>query len=172
MAESVQQYMARILDNLGDRDPLDVLRQTAFQMDAVLGRLDETAASWRPAPGKWSIREIVAHLADCELVLGARLRWAAAQPGSGLAAFDQDKWAATARYREIPAAVSAAAFRALREWNLNFVDRLNAEERNGYAIHEERGRQTLADILSLSAGHDINHLKQMEQLAAKAGSGV
>jgi hypothetical protein len=83
-------------------------------------------------------------------------------------AFDQDKWAATGKYADIPASASVATFAAVRQWNLAFLDRLDPAAREGYAMHEERGRETLAHMLKLIAGHDINHLNSIAQLARSA----
>ena len=172
MAETVEQYVARILSTLGGREPMEVLRSTPSRLTELVSSLDESTLRWRPQPGKWSIAEQLAHLADAEVVLGGRLRFAAAQPGSTIVAFDQDKWAATGKYAEIPAAASVATFSTVRQWNLTFLDRLDAAAREGYAMHQERGRETLAHMLKLIAGHDINHLNSMQQLAIAAAARV
>jgi uncharacterized damage-inducible protein DinB len=124
---------------------------------------------YRPAPGKWSIREQLAHLADAELVIAARIRWAAAEPGTGVVAYDQDKWANTSRYAEIPPEASLALFSTVRQATLAFIERLSADQRaNAFTQHAERGKETLQRILEMTAGHDINHLETMMKLAGKS----
>jgi uncharacterized damage-inducible protein DinB len=113
----------------------------------------------RPAPGKWSVREIMAHLADCELAFGFRLRQAAAgvemiQP------FEQDDWARNYGGYDFQAAM--ATYRALRAWNLAFIRSLTAEQRSREVTHPERGTMTVWTIVETMAGHDLHHLVGLE----------
>src|SRR5688572_12306459 len=97
-SEPVAEYKARILGYQADADPL-VLQAKA--PDVLAGLVDGLSAEQldrRPAPGKWSIREIVAHLADDELVGAYRIRLILSAPGTAIQAFDQDLWASTGRY--------------------------------------------------------------------------
>lgn len=169
MAETVEQYIARIKGLVGDKDPIDILEQTPSRIRELVASASPEALEFRPTPGKWNIREQVAHLADGEVVMTSRLRWAAAQPGSSIVAFDQDKWAATAKYGDIPIETSLATFTALRAWTLDFLGRLAPSEQAGHVNHPERGVETVATMLTMLAGHDLNHLQQMEKLAAAAG---
>ena len=169
MAETVEQYIARIRANVAGKDPLAVMKQTPAKMREVVASASPAQIDYRPAPGKWSIREQLAHLADAEMVIAARIRWAAAEPGTGVVAYDQDKWANTSRYAEIPAEASLALFSTVRQSTLAFIERLSAEQRAGaYTQHAERGKETLERILEMTAGHDINHLETMMKLAGRS----
>ena len=102
--------------------------------------------------------------------MAARFRWSAAEPGKPIVAFDQDKWAATARYSTTSAELSLATFTAVRRWTIDFLKRLSPAERDAaYVQHEERGKETLARLMTMMAGHDLNHLKQIEELKTAGG---
>ena len=165
MKETVEQYVARIKGYVGSSDPFAILEATPTKLaDAVQG-LPAAAVDYKPAPEKWSIRQQVAHLVDAELVMGARIRWSAAQPGKGIVAIDQDRWAATGKYDATPFELSLETFNAARRWTLDFVRRLTPAEREGaYIMHEERGKENLERLLYMLAGHDLNHLKQIAEL--------
>ena len=167
MAETVEQYIARIRANVAGKDPLEIMRQTPSRIREIVASAKSGQLDYRPAPGKWSIREQLAHLVDSETVIATRIRWAAAEPGTGVVAYDQDKWAKTSRYAEVPVETSVAVFSAVRAATLAFIDRLTPEERaNAHTLHSERGKETLDRILEMTAGHDINHLETMAKLAA------
>src|ERR1700709_20279 len=101
---------------LDGRPVLDIIRATPAALQSLTASLDANAMDTTPAPGKWSVRQILAHLADCELVFAFRLRQALEQPGSLITPFDQDGWAT--RYSAYSAADALRTFLAVREWNL------------------------------------------------------
>ena len=170
MSETVEQYIARITGLVGSSDPVAIIEATPTKIADAVNGLSENALDYKPAPEKWSIRQQLAHLADAELMMGTRFRWAAAQPGKGIIAFDQDKFAATAKYQSVPAALSLSTFTAARRWTVDFVRRLSAQEREAaYIQHEERGKETLQRLLTMMAGHDLNHLKQIAELREASG---
>jgi hypothetical protein len=114
MAETQEQYKARILSHVQGRDPLALLAVAPDTLAALLARTPEPALSRRPASGKWSIQEIVAHLAEDELVGAYRIRLILSEPDIAIQAFDQDAWAVIGRYAQIEPQVSLALFRSLR----------------------------------------------------------
>jgi uncharacterized damage-inducible protein DinB len=141
------------------QDPLVVIAETPAKMEAVAAALTPEQMEARPAPGKWNVREVLAHLADCEIAFSFRLRQArggepAIQP------FDQDAWARA--YSAYSAAQAVKTFAALRAWNLAFLSTLNEEERRSPAHHPERGEMTLWTIVETMAGHDRHHLAKLE----------
>src|SRR5271170_934519 len=77
---------------LGSRDPRQVIASTPARLGELLNALG-ARASQSPAPGKWSAREILCHLADCEIVFAFRLRQTLAEPHHVIQPFDQDIWA-------------------------------------------------------------------------------
>lgn len=170
MSETVQQYIERIKGFVGSADPLAIVEATPAKLEEAVKGLPAATLDFKPSPEKWSIRQVLAHLADAELNMGSRFRWSASEPGKPIVAFDQDKWAATARYSATAAELSLATFTNVRRWTLDFVKRLTpAEFEAAYVQHEERGKETLQRLLTMMAGHDLNHLKQIEELKQASG---
>jgi uncharacterized damage-inducible protein DinB len=148
-----------------DGRPLEtILRATPSEIAGYLDAIGIEKSTQPPAPGKWSAAEIVAHLADCELVFAFRLRQTLAEDSPVLQPFDQDKWAAN--YPGIPAAEALAAFSALRAWNLRLLSTTWPAAANRPVTHPERGTMTFQTIVETMAGHDINHLAQLQRLAS------
>jgi hypothetical protein len=145
--------------HLGNQDPMRVLAETP-------ARLQQAAASLRdrintpPAPGKWSPREILCHLADCELVFAFRYRQTLADTNHIIQPFDQDRWAKS--YAVYTADQALELFTALRDWNLTLLRSLTPEQLAKTVTHPERGTMVLKTIIETAAGHDLNHLKQLE----------
>ncbi len=146
---------------LDGRDPVEVMRATPSELQSLLdgltpGQMDEPAA-----PGKWSIRQLLAHLADCEIVWAFRIRQALETPGATVTAFDQDRWAE--RYNAYSAAGALHTFLANREWNLALLATVSAVERSFLLSHPERGTFPLSELLESIAGHDRNHLIRLRE---------
>jgi hypothetical protein len=165
MAETFEAYRNRILSYLGDQDPLSVQQATPSALEARLRDIAPEELQWRPAPGKWSIAEIVAHLADAELAMGWRLRNMLANPGVALTWWDESAWAERLGYAQQEASLSAGVFRALRESNLRLLESVpRARWVQCYGIHEVRGRQTVEEFVRMEAAHDLNHLRQIDRI--------
>jgi hypothetical protein len=169
MNETFAEYRARVLGILGTRDPIRVQRATPAALERRLRKLPPSIATRRPAPGKWSIAEIVAHLADAELAMGWRLRNILATPDVALTWWDQDQWAARLGYAARPVGESAALFRALRMANLRLLAGVPRRWWDTCAgVHEVRGRQTITEFVALEAAHDLAHLRQIDLILAHA----
>jgi DinB superfamily len=166
MNETPQEYIHRILGHLKGQDPLRVQAGTAKKLDRLVHRASSAKLRKRPAPGKWSAGEILAHLADTEIVTGWRMRQILGAPGGPIQAFDQNAWSAAGHYERRDARKSLEQFRVLREANLALIKSLAPEQWKQYGMHEERGEETIEDIVSFVAGHDINHAKQIERILA------
>ncbi len=149
---------------LGGQPAIPVISATPERLGALLAALGP-AADRAPAPGKWSAREILCHLADCELVFAYRLRQAAAEPHHIIQPFDQDEWAKVYSGYTAPAALEL--FSAARRWNVALLNALPPETFAKTLHHPERGEMTFQVVVETMAGHDLNHLKQMEALAAR-----
>jgi len=165
MKETVQQYIRRMRGLVGDKDPLRIQAATPGRIRRLVRGLPARKVKRRPAPGKWSIAEILAHLADAELMGATRIRMILGKPGTPIQAFDQDDWARTMRYREQDARTSLEAFCVLRERNLALLRSLTPRQWKQYGMHQERGKETVARVTEMFAGHDLNHLGQIERLA-------
>ena len=149
---------------LGGRSVEEILSSTPGMIAALFEKLGSEKVAVSPAPGKWSPAEIVCHLADCEVAFGFRLRQTLAEPGHVLQPFDQDKWAAP--YAGISAADALAAFEGLRRWNLVLLKWALPAHASDLVTHPERGRMTFTTIVETMAGHDRNHLAQLERITA------
>ena len=155
---------------LGTQDARAVLASTPGLLQQATAALSPEQIAAPIAPGKWSPREIVAHLADCELAFSFRLRQTLAAPAAEpalLQPFDQDAWAKRYSGYDLPAALEL--FRANRLWNLKLIGTLSQADFDRPALHPERGPQTFQSILEMIAGHDLNHLVQLQQLGASGG---
>jgi hypothetical protein len=168
MAETHAQYKARIISYGAGRDPLGLLSAAPATLDTLVRGVSRTLCARRPAPDKWSIQEIVAHLADDELVGAYRIRLILSAPGTLIQAFDQDAWAITGRYASIEVDTSATLYRTLRDANLALLKRLTAAEWERSGVHEERGPESVRDIAEYYAGHDLNHFAQIETILQRA----
>jgi hypothetical protein len=141
----------------------EILGSTPGALAQVLAAIGSEKASTPPAPGKWSPAEIVCHLADCEIAFGFRLRQTLAEDGPVMQPFDQDKWAAT--YGGVSANQALAAFSAMRAWNLRLIGAALPDAAGRKTTHPERGTMTFQTIVETMAGHDLNHLGQLQRLA-------
>ena len=164
MNETAAQYIRRITAFVEGKRPLAVQAATAKKLERLIKGVSSSRLRKRPAVDKWSASEIVAHLSDAEIVTAFRIRLILGAPGGPIAAYDQDAWAASSHYRQRDPRKSVDQFRAVREANLGLLKSLTAEQWQQYGIHSERGRETIEQIVRLTAGHDLNHLQQIERI--------
>jgi hypothetical protein len=170
MQETAQQYIQRILGHVDGRDAIKVQRATAAKLKKTTHGLTPRELKWKPEPGKWSIGEIVAHLADVEIVASWRMRSVLGANGTAIQPFDQDAWASVFQYSKRDIGESLEVFRVLRENNLAMLKALPRESWENYGMHAERGKETIAHLARMFAGHDTNHILQVESIAAKLKS--
>jgi len=157
-------YTAAILGILGDRDPFEVLRTTPAAVRQAVAGLPARVLSAPERPGKWSMLEVVQHLADAELVGAFRYRMILAHERPVLQGYDQDRWAERLRYAESDLQGALEQFGALRGANLRLLERTSPEERARVGLHSERGEESIAHQLRMYAGHDLVHLRQLERI--------
>lgn len=150
---------------LGKDDPVEVIAATAERLDGLAREIGQGRISAAPAPGKWSAREILCHLADSEITFGFRLRQTLAEDNHTIQPWDQEKWAPA--YHAYAAEQALAAFRALRDWNIALIRSALPAAADKPAYHPERGAMTFRTLVENMAGHDRNHLVQLERIAAK-----
>lgn len=165
-------YKARILGYQAGRDFLALQAAAPDKLASLTGDLSTEALARRPAPDKWSIQEIAAHLADDELVGAYRIRLILSSPGTAIQAFDQDIWARTGRYAGTDTRASVELFRVLRHANLLLLRSLTPAEWDLYGIHAERGAESIRDIAMYYAGHDINHFRQIDVIRRASSEGM
>jgi tryptophan 2,3-dioxygenase len=164
MNETPQQYTARMLGNAAGQEPLKVQAATPKKVERLVARASAAKLRKRPAPGKWSVAEIVAHLADVEIVVGWRVRSILGAPGTPIEAFDQDAWVEAGHYANRNPRASVAQLRGVREANLALYRSLTPEQWKLYGMHSERGQETVEHIVRMIAGHDLNHMQQIERI--------
>jgi hypothetical protein len=166
MKETPQQYAQRILSYVEGKQPLAVQAATAGTLDRLIKPLSRVELYMRPAPEKWSVSEIIAHLADGEVVGAFRLRLILGSPGAPIVAYDQDKWVTSGHYDKRDPQKSLELFRVLREANLALLKSLEPGQWKHCGMHSERGQEAIERMVCMFAGHDINHLRQIEDIVA------
>jgi hypothetical protein len=164
MRETPQQYTKRILSYQQGKDPLSVLSSTPRKLSGLLRGVGRKQLMTRPAPGKWAVAEILAHLADGELVTGFRMRLILGANRTPIQAFDQNAWATFSQYKKQDPHLSLEAFRIQRERNVKLLKSLPKKMWGYYGMHSERGKETVRRVTQMLAGHDINHLRQVERI--------
>lgn len=167
MMETPKQYTARILSHLEGNNPLIVLQSTPGKIKNLIKDIRKNRLYIRPSPKKWSIAEIVAHLAETEIVLAWRYRSVAEKNGVRLQPYEQDDWARLSRYGRTDIKDMLEMFSVVRKANLIFLSGLPRKRWKNYGMHQERGKETITHIVNLEAGHDINHLKQIKKILKK-----
>jgi uncharacterized damage-inducible protein DinB len=162
--EQARAYTAAILDLLGARDPMDVLRRTPGAVGEAIAGLSDEELSRPEASGKWSMRQVVRHLADSELVWSYRLRLVLAQDRPPLTGYDQDLWATHLRYDRANVAESLEELAVVRRSNLRLLAAASDADLARVGVHAERGEESVGHMLRMYAGHDLLHLRQLERI--------
>ncbi len=157
-------YLSRIRDYAQGRDPLELQKQAPAVLAQVLANVSEEQLTKRPSKDKWSIGEILAHLAEDEIATAWRYRQMVEHSGLQLAGFDQDLWARTGDYASRAPHESLALFRLLRNANLQFLQQITPQQWECFGVHAERGRITVRDLVVHMAGHDANHFDQIRRM--------
>jgi hypothetical protein len=163
-AADAKQYTTAILELLGDRAPLDVLRATESELKRRIKDVPPDLLLKREAPGQWAVNQVLQHLADSDLVWGWRLRMVLAHDRPQITGYDQDAWADRLRYDEADGAEALEMFGVLRRSNLQLLTRAPAEELDRVGVHNERGEESVARMMKLYAGHDLLHLNQIDRI--------
>lgn len=153
---------------LGSRNAVETVTQTPERVASLIDTIGDPRANEAPAPGKWSPREIVAHLADCELVFAFRLRQTLTEANPTIQPFDQDRWAVN--YAAYDLASALATFSAVRRWNIALIRSLQPEAFERKVTHPERGAMTFQTVVETMGGHDLNHIAQLERIAGAAAA--
>lgn len=162
-------YTAAILALLGQRDPIQVLHDTPAALRRAIDGVPMTTLRQPERPGKWSVGQVLAHLADSDLVWGWRMRLILAQDRPTLTGYDQDAWAERLRYSEADPHESVERFTMLRHANLRLLERASPDDLQRVGVHVERGEESLELLLRLYAGHDLLHLAQIDRIKNAIG---
>jgi len=165
--ETPQQYTQRVVGYMEGKKTLAVQAATPKKLERLIKGVSTAKLRKRPAPDKWSVGEILAHLADAELVGGFRMRLILGAPGTPITAFDQDSWVISGHYAKRDPRKSLEQFRAVREANLILLKSLTPEQWKHHGVHAERGVETIEHIARMFAGHDVNHTRQIEEILGR-----
>ena len=169
MQETPAEYTKRMLKYTRNQDALKIQQSTLKKIEHAIRRLTRKQMMTRPAPDKWSIGEILAHLAEAELVGGYRMRLILSANGTAIQAFDQDVWARNSDYSRQDPHQSLEMFQVLRNANLRLLKSIPKRMWNCYGMHQERGKETIARVARMFAGHDLNHTAQIQAIAEGLG---
>lgn len=158
-------YTAAVLGALGSRDPFEVLRTTPAAVRSAVAGFPAAVLSTPEKPGKWSMVQVVQHLADAEIVGAFRYRMILAHDRPEVQGYDQDRWADRLHYADSDLDGALEQLRALRAANLRLLERCSPEERGRVGVHAERGEESVDHLLCMYAGHDLVHLRQLARIA-------
>lgn len=162
--EHATAYVAAVLDLVGDRDPLSVMRETIDVLPQAIAGLSPQQLRQPERPGKWSIAQVLQHLADSEIVTAWRIRLILAQDRPPLTGYDQDLWADRLGYADADPRAALALFTVVRRANLRLHERATPGDLNRVGLHVERGEESIGHLRRLAAGHDLLHRRQIERI--------
>ena len=146
-------------------------REAPGRLAQLIANAPQEALRQEPAPGKWSVVAILAHLAEDELSSSWRYRQMLENSGVALTSFDQEEWARRGEYAFWDTHEALEMFRLLREANVRLLAGLSVEEWQRCGVHAERGRFTVAELAFHMTEHDANHIEQIRRiLEAVAGA--
>ncbi|HEY7096721.1 MAG TPA: DinB family protein [Terriglobales bacterium] len=148
---------------------LDVAEKSPKQIAGAVSGLPEKALKFKPSPDKWSILEILAHLADMEILYAYRLRQMLADENPVIAPINQDAWAAKLGYTESTPAELVALYGLNRHATLQLLRRIKPDDLEKGAFHPELKRKVnVSEIVQMMSRHGPNHLEQIEKLKKQA----
>jgi len=163
LVSAAEAYREKMFSLLGERNPLEVMAQTASALADIVGNNPAAVLRARPFEGKWTPNEIIGHLTDSEWVYGYRLRLILCEDNPTILGTKQDAWVAALRYNEQEPSELVDIFRTLRQLNLDEWKRRSPADLERAGQHNERGTESLGVMLRLVAGHDLNHLGQINR---------
>jgi hypothetical protein len=157
-------YVRALLDLLGSEKPLAVLGELLPWLERRTAGLDAAALRRPEKSGKWSVIEVIQHLADAELVMGFRFRMVLTENEPEIQGYDQDRWASVLRYAEVPLDLALGQLRGQRSANLHLLRALTPDQRERVGLHSERGRESVDLMLRMLAAHDLVHRRQIDRI--------
>lgn len=156
-------YRKKLDGLLGAQDPVSVLSQTADRLAGIAAENPAKLMRTRPFPGKWTPNEIIGHLGDSEWVYGYRMRLILCEDRPTILGMDQDLWVAGQSHNDREPKDLVETFRELRKFNLVQWRRMGEAEWVRVGKHNERGDESLGQMLRMLAGHDLSHIDQINR---------
>jgi uncharacterized damage-inducible protein DinB len=150
--------------DLGDRDPIRAMRDS-LALFRSLAAWSDADFERSYAAGKWTARQILVHLAQCELAFGSRARLALTTPNYTSQAFDQDLW--MNREATLGARAALDALVGVGAMNAAFFAALSPSDRATTFTHPEYGPISIDWLIHQMAGHQLHHLRQLDALASR-----
>jgi len=169
--DPAQAYREKMFTLLADRDPFEILNQTADRLREIVEKHSAAVLQSRPFQGKWTANEVIGHLSDSEWVYGYRLRVILCEDKPIILGTRQDAWVASLRHNERDPADLVQMFAALRHFNLAEWKRTARADLARIGQHNQRGPESLDTMLRLLAGHDLSHLGQIARCVQAIESG-
>jgi uncharacterized damage-inducible protein DinB len=163
-AAAAPTYVRGLLDLLGRRDPIQVLGELVPWLAERIRALDDSTLRRSEAPGKWSVIEVIQHLADSDLVFSYRLKMMLTEDQPSLQGYDQDRWASELHYREVPLELALDQLRTMRTANLHLLRGLSPSQLQRVGLHSERGPESAGFLLQLMGAHDLVHRRQIDRI--------
>ena len=171
-AADASTYTRALLDVLGNRDPLEVLGELIPWLTEHTRGMPDRTLRQEEAPGKWSVIEVIQHLADSDLVFGFRLRMILTEDQPPLQGYDQDAWARACRYGKVPLDTALDQLRGVRATNLYVLRGLSPGDFARVGLHSERGSESAGFLLRLMGGHDLVHRRQIDRILSSVRARV
>ena len=165
-AAAASTYVRALLDLLGRRDPIQVLGELLPWLADRIRGLNDSTLRHSEAAGKWSVIEVIQHLADSDLVFSYRLKMMLTEDRPPLQGYDQDRWASVLHYRDVPLELALKQLRTMRAGNLHVLGRLSPSQLERVGLHSERGPESAGFLLQLMGGHDLVHRRQIDRILA------
>jgi len=161
------EYVRAMIEIVADRDPIEMLAGAVGNLRDELARVPPEKITTPEAEGKWSILDVVRHLAETEMIYGYRLRMILAHDTPEIQGLDQDRWASIVKYSGATIDEFFSMLEILRNLNLKIYRDLTEDEKHRFGVHSERGPESVGRILKICAAHDEVHLKQIQRILAK-----
>lgn len=165
-----QAYQTKLMNLLGDRDPIAVLTETPGIIKRIAAEHPAKLLQTRPFEGKWTPCEVMGHLCDSEWVYGYRTRLIYCENEPTILGMNQEDWVARQRYNERDPRELAEQFATMRGFNMHIWRNLTDADKPRGGLHNERGRETLGVMVRMEAGHDLSHIDQITRYIAAVKS--
>jgi len=167
--ENAAAYVQLLMELLGDRDPLAVQSEQIDWLASATSGIDVAMLRRPEKAGKWSIIQVVQHLADTELVFGYRVRMVLTHDTPEIQGYDQDLWANELKYNEADLRDALDQLRQLRAANLRLLRSLSPAQMERIGLHSERGPESVMKMVKMIGGHDILHRNQIKRIKKAHG---
>jgi len=163
-ADAAEAYIEAVLGMLGGRDARSALAAAPAEFANLIAGVSDNRLRRPEGPGRWSVGQVFAHIADSEFVWAYRLRMALGGDRPALEGYDQDAWAKRLRYEDVDPGLALHQFEQARRANLALLERLDGPALDRVAVHVERGEESVRHMTRLYAGHDLVHLAQVRRI--------